>query len=68
MLQIPQSGVVLTANRQEDNISLPDSVLVVRDIHHVRERVGRQFGMAAAHHHLEAAAEQANGQALREVT
>ena len=68
VFEVPQDRVVLTADCQKQNAGLPDSIFMVRHIHHMGEWLGGHFGMAAAHHHMEATAQQANGQALGEVT
>lgn len=67
MLEVPQEGVVLATDGQKDDAGLPHRVLVVGHVHHVGERLCRQLGVATADHHVEAAAEQAYGQALGEV-
>lgn len=67
MLEVPQEGVVLATDGEKDNTGLRHRVFVVGHVHHVGERLGRQFGVTAADHHVEATAEQAYGQALGEV-
>lgn len=67
MFEVPQHRVVLTTDCQEHDVGLPHSVLMVCHVHHVRKGLRCQFGVSAAHHHMEAAAQQADGQALGEV-
>lgn len=67
MLEVPQDRVVLTTDCQEHDAGFPYSIFMMRHVHHVRKRLGGQFRVSAAHHHVEAAAQQADGQAFGEV-
>lgn len=67
MLEVPQEGVVLATDGEKNNTGLRHRVFVVGHVHHVGEGLGRQLGVTAADHHVEATAEQAYGQALGEV-
>lgn len=67
MLEVPQEGVVLATDGKKDDAGLRHRIFVVGHVHHVGERLGRQLGVTAADHHVEATAEQAYGEALGEV-
>lgn len=68
MFEVPQKGVVLPTDGKKDNTGLRHRVFVVGHVHHVGERLRRQFGVTAPDHHVKATAEQAYGQALGEVS
>lgn len=59
---------MLPADSEENHRSFTHSVFMVGHINNMREELSGPFGLAAPHHHVEATAEQTDGQALGEVT
>lgn len=52
----------------EDDVGFQNGVLVVRHVHHMREKVGGTFGFPASDHHVIAAPYKPDGQGFGKVS